>query len=428
MIDDELELLGRFRSEVPVPDAQTAERVYRLATTTQPHRRARFDSRLSRLLLVPPAIAVTVAVVLVAVLFAPWRDSPLATERALAALGRQPVLHAIVEQAGPRVSVVELASGRERVESPRVEFWFDEERASLRVRVALGDHVLPGGEYVQTPEGIFTGRGRQVPARPPRLDPALEGFASGYRDALDGGRATVAGNDVVDGRKAIILRFSLPPSPQGETIAEDVAVDASDYRPLRFRFSHSGTTIPWSQAPRVVEIETVPRDPHDFQPPPREEPRLSGQSSRRERKLEPAEAATALGHSALWPGPDVEGAELAQIELKRVTTRWTDGRVSKGHALEFRYGTDERTARLEGKPSLVITESTSATENEGFETFMFGGSAPQPGELQLTAVDNSNGGDAVWFGDMQQDGVYLSFRSTQRDLIVTAAKALVRLG
>jgi hypothetical protein len=40
--------------------------------------------------------------------------------------------------------------------------------------------------------------------------------------------------------------------------------------------------------------------------------------------------------------------ELAQIELMRLTTSWTDGRVKEGHALVFRYGADRRTAYLEG--------------------------------------------------------------------------------
>jgi hypothetical protein len=70
MIDSDLDLLVGFRSEVPLPDEETAERVYRRATTTPPHRWLLLRARLSRrarvvmavglagLVLVPAAVAV----------------------------------------------------------------------------------------------------------------------------------------------------------------------------------------------------------------------------------------------------------------------------------------------------------------------------------------------------------------------------------
>jgi hypothetical protein len=293
----------------------------------------------------------------------------------------------------------------------------------------VGGELLPGGEYLHSPEGFFTDRTvDRGQTQPPRLDPALQGFASGYREALDSGKATVVGEEVVDGREAIILRFSLPSGPSGEQVSEDVAVDADDYRPLRFRFSStaaSGRTIPWSEASRVVEIETIPRDPRDFEPPQAGEPRPGGQTGVDERKLSPAEATTALGRPAFWPGRAVDGVELAQIELFRRTTTWTDGRVTENHVLEFQYGADQRTAHFEGKPSLIITEGTSA---EDHLRFGLGGSAPGPGELRLTGAGMTDSGDAeIWFGNMQRDGVYISFRSPRRDLILAAAKAMVPL-
>jgi len=70
MIDNDLDLLVSFRSEVPLADAETAERVYRRATTTRPSWRVLLHARLSRrtrvalavglagLVLVPAAVAV----------------------------------------------------------------------------------------------------------------------------------------------------------------------------------------------------------------------------------------------------------------------------------------------------------------------------------------------------------------------------------
>jgi hypothetical protein len=144
-----------------------------------------------------------------------------------------------------------------------------------------------------------------------------------------------------------------------------------------------------------------------------------------ERELTPSEAANALGRRAFWPGRAVAGVELAQIELMRLTTPWTDGRVTKGRALVFQYGADRRTAHLERKPSLIITEGTSAEENL---RFYLGGSALEPGELRLSGVGRTQSGDPeMWFGSMRLDGVYISFESPRRDLILAAAKAMVPL-
>jgi hypothetical protein len=69
MIDDDLELLAGFRSEVPKPDEETAQRVYRLATTPRARSRVLLPARLSRgrrcalaivlaaLVLIPAAVA-----------------------------------------------------------------------------------------------------------------------------------------------------------------------------------------------------------------------------------------------------------------------------------------------------------------------------------------------------------------------------------
>jgi hypothetical protein len=91
----------------------------------------------------------------------------------------------------------------------------------------------------------------------------------------------------------------------------------------------------------------------------------------------------------------------------------------------FQYGADRPTARPGGKASLIITEGTSAEENLRFN---LGGPAPRTGELRLAGVGTTDEGDAeMWFAAMQRDGVYISFESRQRDLIVAAAKAMVPL-
>jgi hypothetical protein len=408
-LEDRLERLGKA---LPAPRAEARERARSAALAALPPRPPR--RRLAVALVFATA---TAAAAVVALLAAPWQDNALATERALAALGDQPVIHAIVEQPQSAVSVIDLASGRQRQELQRTEYWYDDERDLLRVRLSVGGNLLPGGEFVQSPEGFFTDRGvRREGLRPPRLDPALAGFASRYRDALESGEATEIGEEVVDGRRAVILRFSLR-GPGGRQIAEDVAVDPDDFRPLRFRFS----STPWSDALRVVEIETIARDPNGFAPPEAAERRPAGQTGVGERTLTPEEAATALDRPAIWPGRTVQGVELAAIELMRLTTTWTDGDKTESRAVVFRYGADLREAHLEGKPSLIVTEGTSAAE-----TLMPGdGVPPGPGELRLRGFGEAGGGEPeVWFGSMQRDGIYVSFRSSQRELIVAAANAM----
>jgi hypothetical protein len=428
-----IELEGRLErvgDTLPKPEAAVGERarsaaLVALRAAEHPgRRRSHLRARPTGLLLAAGAICAAVAVV---ILVSPWQSTARATERALAALGDRPVIHAIVENTGAQASVVDLSSGETQSLFQRSEYWYDDERSLLRTRLSVGGRPLPGAEIVQTPEGSFTDLGFQRgPATPPRLDPVLAGFASRYRDALESGQARVIGQDVVDGREAIILRIDLRPGPAaaaGEQIWQEVAVDADQYRPLRFRVSStSDRPHPWW---RVVAIETIARDPAQFAPPERAGPRPGQLTGTVERTLTPSEAATALQQPVLWPGPSVDGIELTQIRLMKLTTRWTDGSVTETHTLEFQYGADLRTSHLAGEPSLIIREGTSAKEM--LRGGMFGG-PPSPGKLLLTGLGNLDGSPVdVWLASMERDGVYISLESIQRELILTAARSMVRL-
>jgi hypothetical protein len=422
-LEDRLE---RLATTLPEPTPEVRERARSTVLAALPPKPRRRGRRVAVLAAITAAGA---AAAVLALLAAPWDENPLATERALAALGDQPVIHAIVEQPASSVTVIDLDSGSERHEPHRSEYWYDDERDLLRVRLSLGGRILPGGEFLQSTEGFFTDRGsRRDELRPPRLDPALAGFASRYRDALERGEATEIGEEVVDGHHAVILRFSLPTGPRGDQVTEEVAVDADDFRPLRFRFTSSarrGEATPWSQALRVIEIETIARDPDDFAPPAPADPRPAGQTGVGERALTPAEAATALGRPAFWPGRTLYGVELTEIALMRVTTSWTDGSETESRSISLQYGADPRSAYLEGKPALSISEGTSHAE---LSAGPFGEAPPGTGELWLRGLGDAGGGRAeMWFGSMLREGVYISFRSPQRELILAAAKAMVPL-
>jgi hypothetical protein len=420
-LEDRLE---RVVDALPAPSSDSRDRARSAALARLPETAGSWRRRV--LLLV---LAIAIALGVGAILAAPWRDGPLATHRALAALGDQPVVHAIIEQPGPRGAVIDLESGEERAtEGQRTEYWYDDERDYLRARVSVGGRLLPGGEYLHTPEGFFTDVGVWR-GPPPSVDPALETFASGYREALESGDARVVGEEIVDGRNALILRFPLPSDdPSSIKVSQEVAVDRDTHRPLRLRLSSPDflRKVPWSAAARIVLIETIPPDPGDFQRPEAGEPRPEKQTSALAGTVTPAQAATALGRPVVWPGLAVEGVELTKIQLMRLTTEWTDGHTSHGQSLAFQYGADRRTAHLEGRPSLIMTLATSAKEN-----LRFGPLDPEPkaGELHLIGLSNPSRSDvAVWYGAMKREGVYISFESRRRELILAAAKSLVPLG
>jgi hypothetical protein len=429
------ERLEGIANTLPTPTlaAQERARTAALAALGEPPeksqiRRTRFwPSRRRGVLLLAAALAGATAVALV--LVSPWQNNALASQRALAALGDGPVIHAVVQSPGSRSSIIDLATGDSRPQFLRNEYWYDGERDMLRAQLSVDGRPLPGAEYVQTTDGFFTDLGNQGPGVPPSLDPALTGFASQYRDALASGQAHVVGEDTVDGRKAILLQFELPEFPPGTPGAgqprfEDVAVDARDFRPLRFRISAPGrqTGDNWW---RVVAIETMSREPGLFAPPPSAEPRPSQQTGTTERTLTASEAAAALPQPAVWPGTKVEGIDLTKIDLLKLTTRWTDGKETESHALQLQYGASRRTSYLSGEPSLIITEGTAPYDVLRFA--MLGGSVPD-GTIQLSGLGGNDGSPVdQWIGSMKRDGLYITLESARRDLVLSAARSMNRM-
>jgi hypothetical protein len=385
---DELQVLRAANpvslQDVPAPPEGLYERI------------ARPGSRRWRILAaaaVAGAIALAVSA-LPSLLEEERRGTPI--ELALAAVSEGPVIHAVVEASHVRATLVDLESGETTDEVLRSEIWFDQERDLLHGRVTIGESLAFDGTAHAT-----------------RLDPALAGFATRYREALESGEARVVGETTVDGRRAVLLRITLE-----EGLAEEVAVDADDYRPLRFRFA-SGSDEPWF---RVVSIEAIARDPEDFASA--DDLILAGGLTTRERDLTVAEAATALGRPALWPGRWVKGLELGTIELLRVETRWAKGPPKQGPvetarktekpALEFRYG------REQAERWLKLVVGTSAEELP-----LVGPSPHQrvpEGKLRLMEWQGRR-----WFGTLERDGLHLKFESPQRELILEAARALTAL-
>lgn len=413
--------LERAAHALPKPSEAVSAHARRQALAALGHSPVR-ASRLSRRRLAPIAAISLAAAVALLVLATPWDGrGPLATERALAALGDGPVVYAVVENLRPQATIVDLASGAERPQFMRTEYWYDDERSLLRTRLTIDGYLVT--ELLQTRDAALSDLG-PLPGNPPepRLDPALAGFASRYRDALETGQARVVGKETVDGRDAVLLRIVLRPAADDRpTLYEDVAVDADTYRPLRFRFRSGRDTGNWW---RVVSIETVARDADQFAAPAAAKPRPRQQTGVDERRLTPAAAATALDRPALWAGASISGVDLTEIKVMKLTTEWTDGRETESRALVLQYGQGRR-ARSAGR-WLVLTEGTSRLEAVRFGSF--GGPALEPGQLRLVGVGDLDGSTVdMWFGDLELDGVFIALESPQRDVVLAAARALTPL-
>jgi hypothetical protein len=355
--------------------------------------------------------------VLVLLFLAPWKGgSPLATERALAAIGDQPVIHVVIERMQPRSTTIDLTSGATTPQFDRTELWFDGARSLFRVRFTLGGAFV--SELLQTPRGSFSPAGAEgLATTAPRLDPGLAGFTTRYRAALKSGQAKVVGTETIDGRKAIVIRIRVRAG-----LNEDVAVDAHSYRPLRLRYSTRAGTSPWRE--RIIAIETLARNKGQFARPTRwTTPRPTEQMQNDGRVLSQHQAATALGQRAEWPGLSVSGIALARLALTKVTTRWSDGRQTKAHGLNFSYGSSRRMNRW--GHWLIVTEGTSRMATMSYSVFDLPPLAP--GKLRLVGLGGAGGAHAMWEGIMRKDGLYFFMRSRQRSLILDAARSMTRM-
>jgi hypothetical protein len=366
-----------------------------LAAYRPTRRRRRLEAALAA-----GAGVVAAAVAVLALVLTGNDVQPRLVDRALAAVGDAPVLHAVVRREdAPESVLIELSTGR-RIAKPRVtvtEIWFDKERAL--------EHTItrstgrPTQDELATPDGITSESGpvwtcariaahpleatrarvscnfngengttpRQIPELPPTLDPALAGFVDGYREALASGAARKIGEGIVQGQHVFWLEFRLPDlgDPTGQTAetqqSEQVAVASDTYRPILVRSLIGGVAGPGYT---VLAIETVSRAEADFSEPkllPPEQ-RATGTRVVVTGELTLDQAADELGTRALWAGPEVAGLKLAAVQRRVVTTSFARGsglapRVTPVVALV--YGEIHGKHPVQG--SVEITESISPT-------------------------------------------------------------------
>ena len=249
-----------------------------------------------------PAAAAVVAVAAAIVAVAPWHGHGNgAIDHELAAVGRGPVVHAVVEFDTPNMAVVSLSTGAERPLRQRLEYWFDSDRRLFRARTSINGHVELDAVIPPRRSGA-----RGVPS----LDPALAGFLSGYREALKSGQAREAGRGTFDGRSVTWLRFDY------RLFGERVGVDRHTYRPIVIEPLNPDGSIA-SEIWRVRSIDTRAYRREDFTSahPSPAETSMHGAGFR---MVVAAHAASLLGWTPVWLGTSFRGLPLRYTQLQVV--------------------------------------------------------------------------------------------------------------
>ena len=209
--------------------------------------------RILRGALMAAALCVAVAVALVA----PWSNSGNGSlaDRALAVIGTQPVLHVVVELA-PQGQLIDFKTGTAAPLSEQREIWYDGDRALEHTVYRAGGVVV--WDQLETPQGEVSTAGPHTFSRgKPTIEPALQGFVDGYREALASGAAKQTGKGSFEGVAVVWLSFALPGGD-----SEEVAVAEDSGRPLFVKMC-SGSC--WTY--RVKTIETMSVDSADFSQP-----------------------------------------------------------------------------------------------------------------------------------------------------------------
>jgi hypothetical protein len=272
------------------------------------------DSRPSRARWAVPRLAIVAAALGLATLLAvgPWRSGERAgvVDRALAAIGDGPVTHLVLreDQGG---TLIDLETGERRPLYHERELWIDADRGFVSV-------------------ARFGGAVNDIhAASPAEIERLFAVFATGYREALETGRARLAGSGVVDGMPVFWIKVQRDVDKRtGEEWALEVAVAQDSYHPVYIRSTRDGKPERGSGS-RVLRAEHLPADSFAVAPRPREPTASFFGVSPEPIRL--AEARAILGDRGAWLGESFRGLRLTTIRkltmgsgYSRETGKWAD--------------------------------------------------------------------------------------------------------
>jgi hypothetical protein len=410
------ELKTALDRDYPRLDGSTADwdEVLKRASKPPPHRRGR-----ATLLVLAGATAVAVALALIA----PWRTETSILDRAAAAIGTGPVIH-VVLRSDEQAERVDLASGRSRAAFGEQELWWDPARGFHKI------YRFDGKAYVDD-------LSKRLP--PPEEDPIPLGFTTGYRDALESGRAKVIGDGEIVGHKVTWIRFY--PGGREGGITFDVAVDRETAKPVFTRytpaFGGGGNRPPGYRddgpvqfGRQVIVAESLPAGRGNFEPKPVPS-RLSivpggvGGSGLGNRVSE-RRAESILGRPPLWLGVRHAGLSFGGF-YPAVQILGSDESDRRNVGVEAVYGPG-----LEPSPQtpwVRVAEYPQLRFEIGFmlpnEDKVWG--TARPGSVLVYSSDQVTPGlfvGKVVRGYLRRDGLYVRIAAPTAKQVISAARAL----
>jgi hypothetical protein len=375
-----------------VPPRPAPDRWREIERAASRHRRRRA--------LAVTAVPLAVALALL-VLAWPFSGDPGGTllERAAAAIGDGPVVHAVV-QSGFAGTEIDLASGNRTVIHEEDELWYDPTR---------------GVHDISRFAGIVQGDSLYAPGRVSYLDRTLAFLAADYRQALTNGSAHVLGNGTVGGRPVYWIRVDtqmLPDVADGKLHewAHDVAIAQDSLKPVATRETRDGAVSP-DGISRVLSVESLGSGEGDFTADPTVNPtgvvmrfQLSGSLTREQ-------ANKALGTGMLWAGANVGALALGRIALG---TRVEGPTTHRGITLFYGPSTGGGIG-VPDPSGTYLRISETRTLDDQFQRGVRNYSPPEGRVLVFGAGD---------FGVMQSHSVYVFLEASSADLVLAAAKAL----
>lgn len=341
-----------------------------------------------------------IAAVLVVVFALGRGGAPSIVDRALAAVGEGPVLHAITRMADPNADArVELATGREVAPATlEVEMWLDEGRGVLHVitrrdgRVVV-DRAVRSADYAGD---LYEGMS----------DPFQ--LAGLYRRMLDEGGARETGSGTLLGRPVVWLEARAPAAgdPSKEVVWR-AALDSETSRLLALRVLVGGKP---EIDLDVLRLEALAEGSHVFPRPGAYDLGTGTLESGLTATL--AQAREALPVPAVWAGNEVAGERLYSFGI---FTRQSDSADSaRVRGVSVSYGEPRG---LLGNAITVSQVPVGASDDED--------PPPPPGLVDLSMSETGQSAQSVvWSGRLEHQGLWITVTAPSREAVLEVARAL----
>jgi hypothetical protein len=342
---------------------------------------------------VASSVAATVAAVAAVALIFSLSDRSSLVDDALAAVGSERVVHSIIVRDIDAEQIVNLRTGATRPTRVRIEAWSDHASGRLRVRTSRNGRVVADA---------LTAASSPI-ADPGALDATARFFVTGYRSALESGRAREASG----ASDALVIE---------EPIRARVIL-GQDKRPVRLTAisPRAGTT---TSAWRVVNVRSEALGPATFDVPTRENHPTGGRVVQRHR-IAVAGAARALDGATVWAGPVVDQLPLQRIESQVLERQLANGGKARRSGVQITYrSTEGRLVQLRQ----ALRPDPAYGYVEGRYTFAFG-PIPAAGEAAITAPSATDFGGG-WRAQLRVNDVFVTVRASDRELLLTAIQAL----